>query len=296
MAKVSKIATRKVEVRPGQRRLVSITVIGRDRTGVIARFTNMLFVGGANIEALEEQVQHGMFSMTLQASWPAATYDFLRIRQDAEGLAKELSMDLTLRELLTHQRPRLAVLVTKEPHCLQALLKAKLACDLVLVVGNYPDLGELALRAKIPFYQNPWLKRIEAEARLSKLLAEHEIDFIVLARFMRILSPGFVWRWKNRIINIHPSLLPAFPGANAYRQAYEKGVKIAGVTAHFVTPHLDEGPILSQEAFRIDPAWNLAKVVERGQQAEARTLLAGMKLFLQQRYDVYWGKVHERRP
>ena len=126
-----------------------------------------------------------------------------------------------------------------------------------------------------------------------RLLEEHQIDFVVLARFMKILSPNFVWRYKNKIINIHPSLLPSFPGPQAYRQAYEQGVKIAGVTAHFVSMRLDEGPIIAQGSFQIRPGMALKELVARGQQLEAAVLVKAVKLYLGKRLDVYWGVVKE---
>jgi len=277
------------------KRYTSLTVIGRDRSGVIARFTNLLFQLGANIEALEEQVHHGRFSMTLQASWPTARFDERTLRSKVDALAKELSMDLTLRVLLERAKPRCAVMVTRESHCIEALFGAKLPCDIALVVGNYRALEPLARQRETPFHCIAWTDRARAEDRLLALLERHQIDFIILARFMKILSPNFVWRWKNKIINIHPSLLPSFPGANAYRQAFEKGVKVAGVTAHFVTPNLDEGPIIWQDSFRISASDSLKSVVERGQRLESRTLVKAVRLFLQNRFDIYWGKVHERQ-
>ena len=122
-----------------------------------------------------------------------------------------------------------------------------------LILSNRPDLAPLAKKFKLPFARIPWNDRAKAETSALRLLEEHEIDFVVLARFMKILSPNFVWRYKNKIINIHPSLLPSFPGPQAYRQAYEQGVKIAGVTAHFVSMRLDEGPIIAQGSFQIPP-------------------------------------------
>jgi formyltetrahydrofolate deformylase len=123
------------------------------------------------------------------------------------------------------------------------------------------------------------------------VLEQHEIDFMVLARFMKILSPNVVWRYKNKIINVHPSLLPSFPGAQAYRQAYEHGVKIAGVTAHFVSMHLDDGPIIAQDSFTIRPDWSLKQIVAVGQKLETRVLVKAVKLYLTKRLDVHWGVV-----
>ena len=151
----------------------------------------------------------------------------------------------------------------------------------------------MAAEAQIPFVKVPWLDRAAAEKKALKILEEREIDFIVLARFMKILSPNFVWRYKNKIINIHPSLLPSFPGPQAYRQAYERGVKILGVTAHFVTMHLDEGPIIAQAGFPVRAEMGLKEIVAAGQRLEARVLLKAVKLFLSKRLDVYWGTVKE---
>jgi len=139
----------------------------------------------------------------------------------------------------------------------------------------------------------PWEDRATAEGRALQVLEEHEVDFVVLARFMKILSPNFVWRFKNKIINVHPSLLPSFPGPQAYRQAYEHGVKIVGVTSHFVSMHLDEGPIIAQESFRVRPNMTLKQIVEKGQKLEAKVLLRAVKLYLAKRLDVYWGTVKQ---
>jgi len=280
------------------KRFATITVIGRDKTGVIARITNFLFHQGANIEALEEQVTRGQFSMTLQASWHARKLDEQAVRTGLDQLARELEMEITLRFTEPHRTQRMAVMVTREPHCLEAVLRAwksgKLRrADPVVVVGNRPDLQPLVRPYGLPFVHVPWDDRNRAEQETLRILDEHQTDFVVLARFMKILSPNFVWRYKNKIINIHPSLLPSFPGPQAYRQAYERGVKIVGVSAHFVTMHLDEGPIIAQSAFPVKPGMTLAQIIEQGRKHEARTLLRAIQLFLSKRLDVYWGIVKE---
>lgn len=279
------------------RQFATITVIGRDKTGVIARVTAFLFEQKANIEALEEQVTRGQFSMTLQASWFASDCHAAVVRAGLDQLARRLDMEIKIRFAEPNRRQRLAIMVTREPHCFEALLAAyrrhEIKADPVLVLSNRPDLAPLAKKFKLPFARIPWNDRARAEARALRLLEEHEIDFVVLARFMKILSPNFVWRFKNKIINIHPSLLPSFPGPQAYRQAYEQGVKIAGVTAHFVSMRLDEGPIIAQGSFRIRPGMTLKDIVRRGQQVEADVLVKAVKLYLGERLDVYWGVVKE---
>ena len=274
----------------------TITLIGRDKAGVIARVTQLLFQLRANIEALEEQVDRRQFSMTLQASWAGAPFDRAAISAELGKAARELGMELKI-HFSPPGDPRLAVLVTKEPHVLEALLvetrQKRLGARPVVVIGNRPDLRKTAERAGLIFHHVNYQDRAEAERELLALLARHEVDFIVLARFMKILSPNFVWRWKNKIINIHPSLLPAFPGASAYRQAYEKGVKVVGVTAHFVTPNLDEGPIIAQDSLKVKPDEGLASIVRRGQALEAVCLIRAVKAFVRKRLDVHWGRVYQ---
>ena len=274
--------------------LATITLIGHDKAGVIARITQLLFQLGANIEAMEEQVTRGQFSMTLQASWTPAHFDRPAIEREIKAAGRNLKMEAKIHFVPVGPQ-RLAILITKEPHVLEGLLaqsSASLGAKPVVVIGNRPDLGAIARRGKLPFYHVPFLDRAKAEEQVLSLLEKHEVDFIVLARFMKILSPNFVWRWKNKIINIHPSLLPAFPGANAYRQAYERGVKVVGVTAHFVTPNLDEGPIIAQEALVIRGNEPLASIVKRGQALETKCVLRAVRAYVTKRLDVHWGRVY----
>ena len=276
----------------------TITVIGRDKTGVIARVTHFLFEQHANIEALEEQVTGGQFSMTIQASWKPRQLDRGGVETGLAALAKAIEMEIRVRFTEPRRQQRMAILVTREPHCLEGLLRSFKQgrfpqAEPRLVIGNRTDLEPLARRHRLPFVHVPWNERVEAEAAALRAIEEHEVDFVVLARFMKILSPNFVWRFKNKIINIHPSLLPSFPGSQAYRQAYEHGVKIAGVTAHFVSMHLDEGPIIAQESFVIHPQMNLKDIVEKGQSLETKALLKAVRLYLSKRLDVYWGTVKQ---
>jgi formyltetrahydrofolate deformylase len=280
------------------KKFATVTVIGRDKTGVIARVTNFLFAQQANVEALEEQVTRGQFSMTLQASWKVSRLDVAAVEEGLARLARALSMEIKLRFTHPQRRQRMAILVTRESHCIEGLIRAWRAGELrrsepAVVIGNRRELEPLARKARLPFVMIPWNERAEAEARLLQVLDEHEIDFLVLARFMKILSPNVVWRFKNKIINVHPSLLPSFPGAQAYRQAYEHGVKIAGVTAHFVSMHLDEGPIIAQASFTIRPEWTLKEIVAAGQRHETKVLIKAVKLYLAKRLDVYWGTVKQ---
>ncbi len=282
----------------GMKRFATVTVIGRDKTGVIARVTNFLFEQKANIEALEEQVTRGQFSMTLQASWKDGELEVSSVESGLARLAGALRMEIKLRFTNPSRRQRVALLVTRETHCFEGLMRAWKAgrfqrAEPAVVISNRRELEPLAARYKLPFVMIPWAERADAESALLELLDEREIDFLVLARFMKILSPNVVWRFKNKIINVHPSLLPSFPGAQAYRQAYEHGVKIAGVTAHFVSMHLDEGPIIAQASFEIRPDWSLKEIVAAGQKLETQVLVKAVKLYLAKRLDVYWGTVKQ---
>jgi len=276
----------------------TITVIGADKTGVVARITSFLFQQHGNIEALEEQVTRGQFSMTVQTSWATGKLDRSAVEGGLRFLARDLEMEIKLRFTEPRRRQRMALMATKEPHCLARILQAVKSGALnraepAVVIANRRDLEPMAKAARLPFVHIPWDDRLKAERAALTALDEHGIDFIVLARFMKILSPNFVWRYKNKIINIHPSLLPSFPGPQAYRQAYEQGVKIIGVSAHFVTMNLDEGPIIAQDCFAVRPHMGLKQIVAAGQKLEANTLLKAVKLYLTRRLDVYWGVVKE---
>jgi formyltetrahydrofolate deformylase len=275
----------------------TITVIGQDKTGVIAKVTSFLFEQRANIEALEEQVTRGQFSMTLQASWQGKDLRPENVQAGLDALAKALGMEISARFTEPRRRQRAAIFVTKERHCWEGLLahfiSRKLPADPAVVISNRRDLEGDVVAAGLPFLFVPWTERAEAEKAALDALAKHDTDFVILARFMKILSPNFVWRYKNKIINIHPSLLPSFPGPQAYRQAYEHGVKIIGVTAHFVSMHLDEGPIIAQDSFRVRPHMGLKEIIAAGQELETRVLVRAVKLYLTRQLDVYWGTVKE---
>lgn len=279
------------------KRFATITVIGRDKTGVVAKVTGFLFEQKANIEALEEKVTRGQFGMTLQASWRGADFHETAIRSGLARFATALSMEIRIRFAEPRRRQRFAIMVTKEDHCLEKIMVAQragsLKADPVVVIGNRPDLKPLAQKYHLPFVLIPWNDRPRAEEKTLAVLDDYEVDFVVLARFMKILSPNFVWRYKNKIINIHPSLLPSFPGPQAYRQAYEHGVKIVGVTAHFVSMHLDEGPIIAQGSFSTRSGMTLKEIVAAGQKIEAEVLVKAIKLYLTKKLDVYWGIVKE---
>ena len=272
--------------------VVGITVVGKDREGIVATFTNFAFSKGGNIEKVNQNVIKGLFGMYLEASF-SKTMDVKKFDSDIQNLAKNEKMDVSTHHE-TNSQKNIAVLVTKEPICLQTILaNAKsLKGKISVIVGTEKTLEPLAKKAKIPFVLVEDKIQVEAEKKIIEICKKYDIDLISLARYMRILSPNFVWRYPNRIINIHPSLLPAFPGASAYEQAFERGTKIVGVTSHYVTENLDQGPIIFQDSFKVDPSDTLEQMKSKGQKLEADTLLRAMKMHLENKLEVRWRKVH----
>jgi len=273
---------------------IEITVVGRDHEGVVAGFTNFIFQKGGNIEKINQNVIRGLFGMYLESSF-SQKINIKKFNLEVEQLAKNLRMEVNVHHEATI-RKRVAILVTKESHCLQAILEARtknqLKGEIIVIIGTENSLASIAKRANIPFVLVKDNDQLKAEKRILSITKQYDVDLIVLARYMRILSPNFVWRYPNRIINIHPSLLPAFPGAFAYMQAYERGAKIVGCTAHYVTEDLDQGPIIFQDAFAIDSDETVESLKNKGQKIEAKTLLEAVKMHLDGRLEVYWGKVH----
>ena len=277
--------------------LIEVTVIGKDRKGVVAEITNAIFSRGGNIQQISQNVVRGLFGMQLEASFNKI--DKKVLDESLLHLSRKLNMEIKIHYQESNRSKNIAVLVSKEEHCLQKILEARknreIYANLSVMIGTDYTFVQMAKNAGIPYRVVANSKsQEETEARLLKLIEEFNIDLIVLARYMRVLSPNFVWRYPNRIINIHPSLLPAFPGAYAYVQAYERGAKIVGCTAHFVTDELDQGPIICQDAFDVLPSDTLESIKSKGRELEAKTLLKAIKLYLEDKLEVSWGRVQIR--
>jgi formyltetrahydrofolate deformylase len=272
--------------------VVGITVVGKDKEGIVAAFTNFVFSKGGNIEKVNQNVIKGLFGMYLEVSF-SKSIDVKKFDAEIQSLAKKEKMDVNTHHE-TNSQKNIAVLVTKEPLCLQTIIanSKSLKGKISVIIGTEKILEPLAKKANIPFVVVQEINQEKAEEKIIQICKKYDIDLISLARYMRILSPNFVWRYPNRIINIHPSLLPAFPGALAYAQAYERGTKIVGVTSHYVTENLDQGPIIFQDSFKVDPNDTLEKIKMKGQKLEAETLLKAMKMHLENKLDVRWRKVH----
>ena len=272
--------------------VVGITVVGKDREGIVAAFTNFAFSKGGNIEKMNQNVIKKIFGMYLEVSF-SKKVDIKKFDIEIAKLSKKEKMDVNTHHE-TNLEKNIAVFVTKEPLCIQTFIanKKSLKGRISVIIGTEKSLEIIAKKAKIPFITVEEKNQAKAEEQIIQICKKYSIDLIVLARYMRILSPNFVWRYPNRIINIHPSLLPAFPGASAYAQAYERGAKIVGVTSHYVTENLDQGPIIFQDAFKVNPNDTLEKIKTKGQKLEADTLLKAAKMHLENKLEVRWRKVH----
>lgn len=250
-----------------------------DRPGLVAAVSQFLFAQGANIVHSDQHstdVAGGQFYMRVEFDLPGLAERGAGLSLAFEPLARSFGMDWRVAQVA--QRKRLAILVSKEGHCLQELLwrhsSGELPADIAMVISNHPDLRELVEARGIPFHWVPVTPEDKAGAEARQLeLLQGQADAVVLARYMQIISPKFIGCFPNRIINIHHSFLPAFAGANPYAQAHNRGVKLIGATAHYVTAELDAGPIIEQDVQRVDHRHSVEQLRRLGRHIE-RTVLA----------------------
>ncbi|MDP3581144.1 MAG: formyltetrahydrofolate deformylase [Ignavibacteria bacterium] len=240
-----------------------------DRKGLVAEISQFIFQRGGNILNLDEHVEKEENMFFTRVEWD--TEEVILSREEFENefakLAIEFSADYKI--FYNDKKHQAAIFVSKYEHCMQEILWLNsigdISADIKLIVSNHPDLEPLASQYKIPFHLIPVShNKQEAEAAELALLKENEVDTVILARYMQVLSDEFVNEYPFKIINIHHSFLPAFVGANPYRQAYEKGVKIIGATSHYVTADLDEGPIIEQGVARISHKDSLKDLIRKG--------------------------------
>ena len=273
-----------------------VSVVGKDQKGVVARVSTYLAEKSVNICDIEQRVMQGLFIMNMLVDLSDLDVDLNELMSGLSELGKTISMDIEVRLVGRQKQTRLIVMVTKEPHCLEQIIEdvqeERLKADVIGIWSNHETLRPMAEEAGFEFlhFNNP--DRAARDAEIMAKLDEVRPDLIVLARYMQILPPDFVHRWENKIINIHPSLLPYHKGAHAYRQAWELGRRVAGCTAHFVTEDLDEGPIILQDVFHIDVGEDsLEDVKRKGQELESNVLSKAVQLFTNGELLVAEGKV-----
>lgn len=255
-----------------------------DRQGLISGITSVLFSNHLNIVVMKEFVE------------PVSNTFFARLelsgRLDIDLVTRQLGQTLpedTIINLHPSQKKTVVIIVTKEQHCLSDLLVRQyfdeMPANIVAVIGNYNTLQFFTEKMGIPFLHvsHEGLEKTAYETKMLTILQQLQPEYIILAKYMRILSPGFVQQYPNRIINIHHSFLPAFAGASPYRQAYERGVKLIGATAHFVTNDLDEGPIITQKVISVDHEYSVTGMIKAGNEVEKSVLSDALKLVLEDR-------------
>ncbi|MCU0845482.1 MAG: formyltetrahydrofolate deformylase [Spirochaetes bacterium] len=262
-----------------------------DRKGLVHAITGVLFRSGLNITSTHEFVDRETQHFFMRTEFAGEL--------DREMVLGELHASLpedTRITLSEKRRKDVIIMATREHHCLGDLLLrhryGELNASVLAVVSNHNDLGELAEKFEIPFHcvSHNGMSREEHEDAILKVVDLFAPEYIVLARYMRILSHAFVDRFPNRIINIHHSFLPAFIGANPYRQAYERGVKIIGATAHFVNHSLDEGPIIAQSVIPVDHTFSVDDMQQAGRDGEKVVLARALKLAFEDKIFVNGNK------
>ena len=260
-----------------------------DQRGLIAKISSFFAERNYNIlscQQFTDEIQNEYF-MRIKLDGQGVAFTRKELAQQFEALAETLHLTWSVH--YASDVANTAILVSKASHCLFDLLERqhqqKIRTHIPLIISNHPDLEYLANQFRVPFYCLPVDRSDKAaqEAQMQELLQRHHIDLVVLARYMQILSPEFVAHYPGRIINIHHAFLPAFKGANPYRRAYERGVKMIGATAHYATDDLDEGPIIEQDVARVSHASNPASLASIGADIERTVLTRAVRSHLEHR-------------
>ncbi|HSH96927.1 MAG: formyltetrahydrofolate deformylase [Methylophilaceae bacterium] len=267
-----------------------------DQKGIVAGIADFLYRNGANILHADQHqdAENNLFLMRVEWDLNGSAIQPDNFAGRFADIATRFDMTWQLK--LSQKRPRLAIMVSQYDHCLADLLhrhqSGELACDIPLIISNHRDTERLANFYGIPFHYIEVKKdqKAEAEAAQFALFDSLDIDLIVLARYMQILSPEFVKRYPERIINIHHSFLPAFIGARPYHRAFERGVKLIGATSHYVTEVLDEGPIIEQDIDRISHRDQVEDLIQKGRDLERIVLSRAVRWHIENRILLYANK------
>jgi len=268
-----------------------------DQSGIISAVTGFIHSKGGNIIYLDQHVdkEADVFFMRLESDFENNGLDIVGFKKEfSSNLAEPFQMEWSLH--LDDVLPKMAIFVSKYNHCLYDLLSrfnsGELRVEIPFIISNHQELGYIAKQFNIPFYHIPVTKdsKKEAEKRQLNLLKEHKVDFIVLARYMQIVSRSLINDFQNKIINIHHSFLPAFAGAKPYHAAFERGVKIIGATSHYVTEELDAGPIIEQDVTTVSHSHTIKDFIAKGRDLEKIVLSRAVNQHVQRKTMVYNNK------
>jgi formyltetrahydrofolate deformylase len=263
-----------------------------DEKGLIAKIAGVLFSNQHNIVVMKEFVETATNTFFMRLEISGGTVNELKLKDELQAVLPKGSEI----EIIPAHKKNIVILVTKEHHCLSDLLVRyyfnELHADICAVIGNHETLRPFAEKFNIPFHYvtHEGIDKTRYEQQLMGAVVQYEPDYIVLAKFMRILSSAFVAAFPNRIINIHHSFLPAFKGANPYKRAFERGVKLIGATAHIVNDDLDEGPIITQKIIPVHHYDDLDDMIESGHEIEKSVLADALKMVLEDRIFVSGNK------
>ena len=276
---------------------ITLLIHCKDQKGIIAAITNYISKVEGNITYIDQHVdiEQNVFFMRLESEFTNTAISLDSIKTDFEQtIAKDFGMTWNFYD--KEIKAKMALFVSKYNHCLYDILgrqsAGELNIEITLIISNHMDLKPIADQFNIPFYHVPFTKDCKdvGEKQQTELLKKYGINFIVLARYMQIITPNLISLYKNKIINIHHSFLPAFPGAKPYHSAFKRGVKIIGATSHYVTEELDEGPIIEQDIARVSHINSVDDFIMKGRDLERTVLARAIKLHSERKVMVYDNK------
>jgi formyltetrahydrofolate deformylase len=279
---------------PVRQQLATLLVGAVDRQGIVASLAQLLESHGVRVQDTDTHTDpDNVFFQRIRFDLSTLLTERAALEAGVRDVCERFAMEY---RLYGDRRRRVAMMVSKQDHCLYDLLvrhrAGELNCEIAVIISNHPNAAPIAEHFGVPFRHLPITKdrKREQEHAVAELLYDAGVELVVLARYMQILSPELVERFPTRIINIHHSFLPAFVGANPYRQAHEKGVKLIGATSHYVTADLDQGPIIEQETVRCSHRDTVEDLVRKGRDLEKRVLANALRYHLEDRIMVYAGK------
>jgi formyltetrahydrofolate deformylase len=276
---------------------ITLLIHCKDRSGIIASVTNFIANQSGNIVYIDQHVdrEQNIFFMRLESEFESKSFSIDSFKEMFENTLAN-TFQMKWRIYAAETKPKMGLFVSKYEHCLYDILgrynSGELKVEIPFIISNHTDLKSIADSFKIPFHHIPVTKdtKAEAEKKQLELLETHQVDFIVLARYMQIVSDTLIEKYPNKIINIHHSFLPAFIGAKPYHSAYKRGVKIIGATSHYITEELDAGPIIEQDVARVSHSHSIEDLIAKGRDLEKIVLSNAIKLHVNRKVMVYNNK------